>query len=202
MTQAKKPAFIEQLESRQLMSAVMASAAIDPGGMLVVTGSNKSDAIIVSLNATDATMLDVSWNGSVSSFTLTEVTAGIRISGGNGSDVVTIDETAGPIGAVSLFGGNGKDVLTGGSGNDTLEGGNGNDSLFGNAGNDTLRGGNGADKLDGGAGEDNLTGGLGKDTVTGGTENDTYTGDKASELLDYAEGEVIIATPAKGRGRQ
>jgi serralysin len=63
----------------------------------------------------------------------------------------------------SLWGGNGKDTLTGDAGNDKIVGKNGNDSLFGLAGNDKLVGGNGNDKLTGGAGGDILTGDCGKD---------------------------------------
>ena len=138
----------EALEGRRLLSASLAE------GVLSVEGTDDADEIVVSLNATDpaASMLDVKINGEVSSFALADVTS-LKISGGHGADVITIDETGGAITlAAEIFGGNGKDVLTGGSGNDKLDGGNGKDVLNGGAGDDTLTGGRGKDKLDGGAG--------------------------------------------------
>lgn len=63
-----------------------------------------------------------------------------------------------------LYGGKGKDTLTGGSNKDILLGGEGNDTLHGNAGTDILGGNAGNDTLYGGAGADKLNGGKGKDT--------------------------------------
>src|SRR4029450_25234 len=50
----------------------------------------------------------------------------IRVNGGDGSDVITLDETNGPLPAAQLFGGNGNDTLTGGNANDQLSGQDGN----------------------------------------------------------------------------
>jgi Ca2+-binding RTX toxin-like protein len=141
---------VQQLEDRRMLSA--APAVVD--GVLTVEGTAEADRIIVSLNTSDplATKLDVKLNDVVSSFNLDTVTS-ILISGGNGRDVITIDEAAGAIDVnAKLLGGNGKDVLTGGSGDDRLEGGNGKDVLVGGLGDDTLVGGRGKDKLDGGEG--------------------------------------------------
>ena len=143
-------AAIQQLEDRRLLSA--APAIVE--GVLKVEGTDDADQIVISLNVTDpmATKLDVTLNGVVTSFDLAAVTA-MEISGGNGSDVIKIDETAGAIALpAKLLGGNGKDVLTGGSGHDRLEGGNGKDVLVGGMGDDTLVGGRGRDSLDGGDG--------------------------------------------------
>jgi Ca2+-binding RTX toxin-like protein len=54
----------------------------------------------------------------------------------------------------NVYGGVGKDSLTGNSLNNHLRGGAGNDSLSGGLGNDTLEGGNGSNNLIGGAGND------------------------------------------------
>ena len=143
-------AAIQQLEDRRLLSA--APAIVE--GVLKVEGTDDADQIVISLNTSDplATKLDVTLNGVVTSFDLSVVT-GIEISGGNGADVIKIDETAGAITLpAKLLGGNGKDVLTGGSGNDHLDGGNGKDVLVGGMGDDTLAGGRGKDSLDGGDG--------------------------------------------------
>jgi len=89
----------------------------------------------------------------------------IQVHGGDGNDVIRIDETNGALPAAQLFGGDGNDTLTGGSGNDTLFGQDGNDSLFGGAGNDTLVGG---------AGNDSVVGGLGADVANLGAGNDVF----------------------------
>ena len=87
--------------------------------------------------------------------------------GGAGNDVITLDETNGPLPAARLFGGAGDDTLTGGSGNDDLRGDAGNDILSGRGGNDTILGGAGNDTLIGGTGDDILNGGAGNDFVDG-----------------------------------
>ena len=89
----------------------------------------------------------------------------IRVNGGDGNDVIALDQTNGALPAAQLFGGDGNDSLTGGSGNDFLSGQAGNDSLFGGAGNDTLVGG---------AGNDFVVGGLGADTANLGAGNDVF----------------------------
>src|SRR6187402_2302371 len=76
----------------------------------------------------------------------------IRVNAGDGDDVITLDETNGPLPAAQLFGGDGNDTLTGGSGNDDISGQDGNDSLSGRAGDDLLSGGSGNDFIAGGAG--------------------------------------------------
>jgi Ca2+-binding RTX toxin-like protein len=91
----------------------------------------------------------------------------IRVNGGDGNDVITLDEANGPLPAAQLFGGDGNDTLTGGSGNDSLSGQDGNDSLSGRGGNDTLSGGAGDDFIAGGAGNDRLVGGDGNDFLDG-----------------------------------
>ena len=89
----------------------------------------------------------------------------IRVNGGDGNDVIALDQASGLLPAAQLFGGDGNDSLTGGSGNDLLSGQGGNDSLFGGAGNDTLVGG---------AGNDFVVGGLGADTANLGAGNDVF----------------------------
>jgi len=91
----------------------------------------------------------------------------VRVNGGDGNDVVTLDETNGVLPAAELLGGDGNDTLAGGSSNDRLSGQDGNDTLFGGAGNDALSGGAGNDFISGGAGNDTLVGGSGDDFLDG-----------------------------------
>ena len=91
----------------------------------------------------------------------------IRVNGGDGNDVISLDETNGALPAAQLFGGDGNDALTGGSGNDELSGQDGSDSLSGRSGDDSLIGGSGDDVIAGGAGNDTLVGGDGNDFLDG-----------------------------------
>src|SRR5207237_5812528 len=151
----------QQLEERRLLSA-----AVD-AGILSVVGTDANDTIKIGLNATDNTKVDVNVNGTISSFALlnadtTAAITGIKVSGGNGNDLIAIDQTNGGITLpATLIGGNGQDTLIGGAGNDVLVGGNGRDNCSGGDGNDSLNGGNGKDVLDGGGGTNVLIQGKG-----------------------------------------
>lgn len=106
------------------------------------------------------------------------------IRGGDGNDVLWV-ENGGTRDAPVLFeGGNGNDSLIGSIGNDTLRGGSGHDTLRAIAGDDQLFGDDGNDVLYGGSGNDTLTGGLGNDTLYGDAGNDTfYARDSAADRL-------------------
>ena len=188
---------LENLEGRTLFAAAPpVVTAVLEGTTVVVTGTRQSDNISVGVNGAN---LEVHSAGVLAgAFPLAGLT-GVSVSGLNGHDTVLVDA------AVSLpahlLGGNGRDSLTGGAGADQLDGGNGKDLLAGGAGDDTLNGGNAPDVLDGGDGNDVLSGGRGRDQVTGGLGTDSFVGDKATEILEKAEDEVIV-TPAKGKGRK
>lgn len=81
---------------------------------------------------------------------------GALLTGGVGNNA--LNASGFTLGAVTLVGGAGNDVLTGGSADDILIGGSGNDTLSGGDGRDLLFGGAGADSLTGGAGDDLLVG--------------------------------------------
>jgi Ca2+-binding RTX toxin-like protein len=183
---AASPASFEPLEGRRLLSAAPAPApAIDAAGVLQVSGTNKSDVIVVELDAADATKLDVTVNGTMSQFDVSAVTGGVHVVGGNGSDDMEVHEaTAGAFTLpVSMEGGNGKDHLVGGSGADNLSGGNGKDDIDGGAGDDTIDGGRGKDHLVGGTGADHFTGKHESKEVADGSSEDTI-----DDMLDHTHG--------------
>lgn len=113
----------------------------------------------------------------------------IRINGGDGDDVVTLDETNGPLPAAQLNGGDGNDTLTGGSGADEVSGQDGNDSLFGRAGDDTLSGGSGNDFISGGAGNDILSGGAGNDFLDGDQGTDVAFLGAGNDVFRWDQGD-------------
>ena len=131
---------------------------------LFVTGDDGDNAITISRDTGGHLFVNGQTINGDPTVTNTDL---IRVNGGDGNDVITLDETHGPLPAAQLFGGDGNDTLTGGSSNDSLFGQDGNDSLFGGAGNDLLSGGSGNDFIAGGAGNDTLLGGNGNDFLDG-----------------------------------
>lgn len=127
---------IEPLEGRVLLSAVL------KGASLALNGTPGNDAFVVAVNATDATKLDVSENGTVKSFPLASVKK-IKANGKAGNDVITIAPNV-----------NIPAMIKGGAGDDNLAGGGADDNLLGGKGDDLLDGGGGNDKVAGGAGAD------------------------------------------------
>jgi Ca2+-binding RTX toxin-like protein len=189
---------LESLESRRLLSASIEN------GVLMVDGTNHSDEITLRLNHDDSGKLDVSINGEVTQFTVSDITGGVKIEGHNGKDHLMVSDTEGDItlnvtmmggsgrdvlrgGAETdeLFGGNGKDLIYAGGGDDWCVGGRGNDEMHGEAGDDVLHGGRGKDELNGDEGDDDLDGGKGKDAVFGDDGNDDFSShDRKNEETD------------------
>ena len=132
-------------------------------GVLTVFGDSLDNTITVSRNAAGQVLVN---GGAVAvqggSATVAN-TALISVFGQDGKDVVTLNEVAGALPRANLFGGGGNDTLTGGSGADML---------FGQAGNDTALGRGGMDFLFGGSENDTVTGGDADDQVFGESGND------------------------------
>jgi Ca2+-binding RTX toxin-like protein len=138
----------------------------------------------------------------------------IRVIGGDGNDVITLNESNGALPAAELFGGGGNDTLTGGSGADLLLGQDGNDTLLGHGGNDMLIGGDGNDFVDGdqgadvgilGAGDDvfRWDNGDGSDRVEGGSGFDEmlFNGNPlavAEQFTLTASGDHALFTRVQG----
>jgi Ca2+-binding RTX toxin-like protein len=120
----------------------------------------------------------------------------LSVSSGDGDDKINASALAASVIQLSVFSGNGNDVITGGFGADSLSGQAGNDVVLGNAGFDTLRGGADNDVLTGGKGDDQVFGdtgddrmiwnvGDGTDLFEGGDGGDTaeVNGSNASEVF-------------------
>jgi Ca2+-binding RTX toxin-like protein len=189
----------------QVGLSIVSLTAVFNGGILTVTGDDHDNTIIVSRDAAGTILV----NRGVVPVTGGAPTSGntslIRILGLGGNDVLTIDDSNGPMPPGNLFGGEGNDILTGSASDDVLDGGPGNDTLLGRGGNDTLIGGPGDDILIGGPGADQLFGGEGNDlfiwnpgdgsdVVEGEDGQDTlvFNGSNASETVDLsANGERL-----------
>ncbi len=138
------------------------------------------------------------------------LTGGGTATGGGGDD--TLDGQLAS-GAVSLFGGDGNDIVIGSEAGDTLDGGSGSDRLYGLGGDDTMSGGAGNDLLEGSRDKETDSDRLvetvnGNATITNtkmkvGNDNDTLlrmeeieiTGNDGNNSLDaslYTLGRVIL----------
>src|SRR5262245_23727878 len=140
-------------------------------GLLTIEGKKSSDALVLRLRAGDPGVLelDVGDDGSADfAFARADV-ARIEIDGGDGDDLVRIDETngafadipmtiAGGAGADTLAGGSGAELFLGGDGSDTIDGNKGNDVAFMGAGDDTFvwDPGDGSDVVEGQEGSDTM----------------------------------------------
>ena len=142
-------------------------------GVLLITGDNGDDAITVNRDAAGQILINggaIPVQEAQPQPTLTNTTE-IDVFGGNGNDMISLDNVAPPTGQAlppaHLFGGNGNDTLIGGAGNDTLFGGNGDDTVIGGKGTDTAFLGNGNDTFiwNPGDGNDVVDGGRGFDTL-------------------------------------
>lgn len=193
----------EQLEGRRLLSAT-----IDEEGVLQVRGTKGDDTIVLSLNATDTTKLDVTINGELSSLDVADIVR-VQAKGKSGNDSITVDETNGVLtfsmrfdgqkGNDTLIGSAGNDRLKGGHGDDLLEGKDGNDRLEGEHDNDTLNGGLGDDRLEGKKGADVIEGGGGADDIRGGTGKDECVGGKGKDKIDGGAGKDRIKNNKKDK---
>ena len=141
-------------------------------GVLRINGSDASDKIALRLQDGKPGVLqvDIGDDGAAdATFDRAEI-AEIAVNGGDGGDLVRIDESNGAVNAgipTTLRGGDGADTLAGGSGDETLRGGDGSDSIDGNRGADVGLMGDGADTFvwDPGDGSDVVEGQDGRDTM-------------------------------------
>ena len=160
-----------------------------PGlGVDVVQGDAGQDSVSYSERsaAVNVTLDGVANDGEAGEADLVGVTVE-QVFGGAGKDTLTGD--AGPN---VIYGGAGADRISGGAGDDDLRGDAGNDRITGQAGVDQMHGGPNDDRLGGGAGEDvlfglggadDLRGGPGADSITGGGGRDRLLGGAANDVL-------------------
>lgn len=103
--------------------------------------------------------------------------------------------------AVQVFGGDGRDnitgrhapdVIIGGGGSDVIDGKEGSDYLTGDDSEDTISGGKGDDIIYGGNGADQIKGQDGDDLIYGNDHDDVILGGQGSDTIDGGGGNDII----------
>ena len=127
-------------------------------GVLSVTGTANGDVIVVRVAANGSIVVNNGQMPIQGGVPTVANTHRIDLRGADGADFLELDESGGPLPAVRLFGGAGKDVLVGGSGNDEIDGGAGDDVALMGDGDDTYlwKSGGGVDTVEGEAGNDTL----------------------------------------------
>ena len=170
-TRRVRRAVAEALEGRRLMTMVLEDVPYMDGTQLRVTGSAFDDTITVTQTEFGLLVQD-----GTESHVLARQYRSIRVDGGDGNDVITIDPS------VNL-----EVILHGGAGDDVLTGGAGDDRLYAGAGKDTLNGGDGNDVLVTVGGQtDRLVGGLGRDSFWLDALNDKISDVTADETAARA----------------
>lgn len=181
----------EPLERRQMLAA-----DIDVDGVLLITGSEKADKIIISAGSLSGSVVLRGVPGVAKNAVFTGVNAIIINAGGGNDDIrigSNIRNVAGNLIGVTVNAGAGNDRVEGGDGNDDIAGGLGNDNIRGRGGDDEISGGDGNDDCRGDAGDDDIFGDRGRDvlrggddddSVSGGDDRDTLYGDTGDDSLD------------------
>jgi Ca2+-binding RTX toxin-like protein len=124
---------------------------IDDDGNLVVSGTQRSDRIILSEGVGG---VHIRINNE--RYVVAPQSNTVIVFGGGGNDTITVSGRS--VLNYILHGDDGNDYLAGGLESDILNGGDGNDRLFGNNGDDFLLGGAGNDRANGGNGNDIIYG--------------------------------------------
>ncbi|WP_312527753.1 hypothetical protein [Paracoccus sp. (in: a-proteobacteria)] len=108
-----------------------------------------------------------------------------RLYGTGGADVISAADARltpahgnTPAHGVSIYGGGGKDHITGSAWDDVIDGGSSNDTIYGGAGDDFIQSSTGHDLIYGGTGNENIRWGLGDNVAPG---NDTIYGGEGGE---------------------
>src|SRR5438309_1695461 len=102
---SRRKLFLERLESRQLLAAIV-SPTLD-AGVLTVTGTDKNDSVFVSVSGAELT---VSFNKQSFTFSTADVTE-IDIDGGRGNDQIWVDDAV--TANAAIHGGDGNDRIHG-----------------------------------------------------------------------------------------
>jgi Ca2+-binding RTX toxin-like protein len=190
----------ESLESRAYLAI---TASFVPGtGVLTVNGDALANSIVVSRNAAGSILVNGGAVAVTGGAPTVANTGRINVFGLGAADVITLDETNGPLPASQQSGGEGNDTLTGGSGSDTIFGENGLDVLSGRAGADSLFGGADNDVLTGGDGNDQALGDAGNDRMiwNPGDDTDLNEGGAGTDITEIngGNGVEVFATAANG----
>ncbi|WP_195904223.1 Ig-like domain-containing protein [Microvirga lotononidis] len=159
-----------------------------PGQPLLISGTPAAPGLPQTALVIDTSGLPPGTHLQLDNVDFAAVIGAVTITGGAGAQVVFGDSANQHI----VLGAD-DDTLHGGGGDDYIGSHGGNDWLYGDAGNDTVSGGEGNDWLFGGSGHDWLYGGTGHDRLEGGAGNDHLLGESGNDTLLGGEGNDRLA---------
>jgi len=142
-----------------LASTLLQTATVTPtapafaAGAILINGSAATDAAVQGI-VLDARQVGPNVTLQLDNVAFAAIVGAATLRGGAGSNIVIGDDAS-----QSIFLGPEDDQLSGGGGDDVIGSAGGNDVLAGDAGNDAVAGGIGNDSLAGGTGNDVLQGG-------------------------------------------
>lgn len=183
----------------------MSAVFLDQGILTIAGDKLTANHLEVRLSDNGETIWGIANNQAPEPFAISQV-AGIRITGGQRADAITVDarlrlpaHVEGGAGNDTILGGRGNDMLLGQDGDDVIDGRAGDDYIAGDSGRDSLRGGGGHDLIRGGQDNDTIRGGAGNDSLTGGGDDDTLNGVRGNDTVyggvsgdDYVDGDTGI----------
>jgi Ca2+-binding RTX toxin-like protein len=163
-------------------SSVASTEPIVISGSAASTTSNFEEAFVI-----DVTGLPSGTVVQLENIEYASIVGAATVTGGTGSNVVVGDDF---IQFIVL--GEDDDTLAGGGGADTIGSLGGDDVLYGNQGNDLVTGGADNDSLYGGQQDDMLYGNTGSDIVYGNHENDTLYGGQDADTMYGGQNEDLL----------
>jgi Ca2+-binding RTX toxin-like protein len=210
---------------RNVLSGVTASSTADPqsqaapvitkamvlslsaqfsssSGSLTVFGDSANNLIAIGRDAAGKLLVNAGAVPVIGGTPTVANTSLIQVFGLGGNDVITLNESNGPLPRANFFGGAGNDALQGGSGSDMLFGQSGDDRLSGKGGNDFLFGGDGNDVLAGGDGDDQMFGQAGDDRLiwNPGDDTDLFEGGSGVDTAEVNGGNGAEAFTVTANG--
>ena len=118
----------------------------------------------------------------------------VSLFGNGGGDILTMELSAAgePKAALFVYGGSGNDTITGGSDDDIIYADGDNDTVHGRDGNDSVHGDAGVDTVNGNAGNDWVTGDEDADTISGAAGNDQVFGGDGVDSIEAGSGDDVV----------
>ncbi|HEX8339629.1 MAG TPA: calcium-binding protein [Tepidisphaeraceae bacterium] len=182
---------VQSLETRRLLAVTVTDRG---GGVVLVEGSGSGDRIEFSRDGLAVRLRWVSQGERGRLLVGRDVNALRRVVviGGNGNDVIVAGRLRVPM---RIYGGAGRDTISGGGRRDLLAGDGGADVIYDGAGNDFLDGGAGRDTLIGTLGDDTLRGGAQVDYLFNAAGSDTFYNNGPDAADDGSDDLLFTETP-------
>lgn len=186
-----KPANLEPLEGRVLLSAVLEA------GLLTIEGSDAND--VIEIAATDiAGQVIINKAPGAEKGDVFDGVTGIAIDSFAGNDKIKLrglfTDTLGDPTSISISAGEGNNKITGSAGDDVITVGDGKNKITDASGNNTIETGDGRNTIKTGAGDDVITTGDESDKIQDAGGNNTIDAGDGKNNIRVGDGDNTITT--------